>query len=842
MKFNFLLVPSVGILRKSFPFVPGSWLMLVCFAGLGSLTNAQADGMFVAPKFVWDKHKDINEPAQKAIIVYDAGCEDLILQVKYEGPVDEFGWLIPVPNRPTVQKGSMKCFYELSQYTQQHFEWGHQRSRTRTGAMTLGMDSAGAKPEPPVKVIETKTVGAYKIAVLSTKDAGALESWLATNHFYFPTNKTDVLDAYVKLHWYFIAVKVSLGQGLLGTISSKLKLASGELHPLQISFASDRCVYPLKISSVNGQPSEVQVYVLSPEPLLERVMLEKKLPTIYSNDLARAKESAERIEQMQIRQREMQRHLLGATTSGISTPSAEEEKTIQKISNTPLADTRDLPPFAKVTKADLPDCSKAISRLVDKSWWLTKQTWTFQPEEMRDLTFEPAISVFADWLGTKYGYFAVEGLAHFQTDAVPAILAALQNTNPVVRINAASIFNRHYGTVLDPRLTAAALTWLKDSEPEVRTAGISMSTEYRNWNPTNAELLVPMLRDPDRRVRHELAFALPRFRNDLEKYIPAFQQMLKDRDLDIRVSAVEMLERLSVPIPVEDLLPLFNTSTTPCRSALSRRRCITKMSPTMKSFLCCKIPTPLARMVALNIFSKNANKQSVELALPLLHDPDELVRLKAVQTLRELTGQNFGEDQADEWGKWWMTNKNQFISPFYTRAIRSYTRMIQDHPQNGRAYHDRGCFYYDTYQFTNALADFRKSCELGSDSQDYSYYRIWLIRARLGEKDAATQELATYLEHRNVGKSNDWPLKVGYFLTGQLSEADFLEAAADTKAKTDQEQHCEAYFYAGMKHLIESDKTTAADYFKKCLATNVKYFEEYQSAEAELRMLASLAK
>ena len=71
----------------------------------------------------------------------------------------------------------------------------------------------------------------------------------------------------------------------------------------------------------------------------------------------------------------------------------------------------------------------------------------------------------------------------------------------------------------------------------------------------------------------------------------------------------------------------------------------------------------MARMVALNIFSKNANKQSVELALPLLHDPDELVRLKAAQTLRELTGQNFSEDQADEWGKWWMTNKNQFV-PF----------------------------------------------------------------------------------------------------------------------------------------------------------------------------------
>ena len=97
---------------------------------------------------------------------------------------------------------------------------------------------------------------------------------------------------YVKQHWYFVAVKVNLARSL-GLFPTHQKLASGELHPLQISFASDRCVYPLKISSVNGQPSEVQVYVLSPEPLLERTMLEKKLPGIYSNDLARAKVRAQ---------------------------------------------------------------------------------------------------------------------------------------------------------------------------------------------------------------------------------------------------------------------------------------------------------------------------------------------------------------------------------------------------------------------------------------------------------------------------------------------------------------------------------------------------------------------
>ena len=209
-------------------------LLVPLLAALLTPAAALADGMFVVPKFVWDKHKDINEPTQKAILVFDAGREDLILQVKYEGPVDEFGWLIPVPTQPTVQKGSMKCFYELSQYTQRHFE--PPVYETRSKGMDLAPASAGAIPEPPVKVIEIKTVGDYEIAVLSTKDSGALAKWLDTNQFYFPADKTDVLDGYVKQQWYFIAVKINLKGSIPFLISRKL--ASGELNPLQISFAS----------------------------------------------------------------------------------------------------------------------------------------------------------------------------------------------------------------------------------------------------------------------------------------------------------------------------------------------------------------------------------------------------------------------------------------------------------------------------------------------------------------------------------------------------------------------------------------------------------------------------
>src|SRR6266853_2820465 len=93
-----------------------SLVSIILFALFGepALCPSLADGCFV---FKWDKKTDINEPTQKAIIVHDAGREDLLLQVKYEGPLEEFGWLIPVPNVPTVEKASMQAFYELSQLT-----------------------------------------------------------------------------------------------------------------------------------------------------------------------------------------------------------------------------------------------------------------------------------------------------------------------------------------------------------------------------------------------------------------------------------------------------------------------------------------------------------------------------------------------------------------------------------------------------------------------------------------------------------------------------------------------------------------------------------------------------
>ena len=166
-------------------------------------------------------------------------------------------------------------------------------------------------------------------------------------------------------------------------------------------------------------------------------------------------------------------------------------------------------------------------------------------------------------------------------------------------------------------------------------------------------------------------------------------------------------------------------------------------------------------------------------------------------------------------------------------AIADCTKGIALKPNLPEAYIQRGFIRYVSHDFTDALIDFHKALELGS-SDDYARLWLWLIRARLGETQAATTELQTYLAGRANGKLNDWPSKIGLYLAGQVPEPDLLAAAKNANQNKEAGQLCEAYFYAGSKNLFAGDKEVAKEYFHKSIATDQKGYTEYISAAAEI--------
>jgi len=184
----------------------------------------------------------IQETDQKAVIWHDGKTETLIISVNFSGDATDFAWIIPVPGKPEVSEGADELFTGLNQLTAPKV--------TSSGYKGVGMfgvsELSGSLPQ--VSVIETKKVDIYDVAVLTAENSTALQEWLESHGYEYPENRAYLLNSYINKGWYFVAAKVSTEA--LGYAGSQLK--TGHATPLKMSFATDKIVYPLKIS---GKPA-----------------------------------------------------------------------------------------------------------------------------------------------------------------------------------------------------------------------------------------------------------------------------------------------------------------------------------------------------------------------------------------------------------------------------------------------------------------------------------------------------------------------------------------------------------------------------------------------------------
>jgi len=709
---------------------------MVLASGLLTSNFALADGCFV---FKWNKRIDINEPTQKAIVAYDSGREDLLLQVKYEGPLEEFGWLIPVPSLPKVEKGSMEPFYELSQLTQRHFG-------TTRGMATLSASLDG-RGEEKVRVIEIKTVGAYEVAVLSAKDTGSLARWLQGHDYSLPEGKVDIIDDYIHRDWYFIAAKIDLKKGIgFKTVSGagakdseakarkaiKSKLSSGELHPLLISFDTPKCIFPLKISAIGGKPSEVSLYVLSAEPLLNKFIFDQASEALrlrYTEwEQAKPQNSKARIISMQnMRTLQLAWQMYASNPTNRTAPKAAgkrdwsredleamSKESLQDMPQEYLDDSiyaapEELLQCMKVTPDQIPQSIKGLPRLGKREWYLTKQVRTFAPMEMEDLDFPPATRILVNTLSKPVGGVAAQILSQFGSSAIPMLITASKSTNAIQRANAVRGFEQQR----DPRLVDPLLKLLKDESPQVRLHAVRAAAINRD--PQFTDPMIQMLRDPHPEVRQVvtgllsetespertpvylalLANADPNMRihalgvaasinrrEPSQAVLEATLKLLKDPNEDVQSAAVHALWKMNQEaIPRANVLPLLNSSRfdtivvamrlvegngllqrpLPEAEAAAREERLRarRLSSTEATVLATNRLSQI-RLASLKILERNGDEKAVELVLPLLRDPNSVVRNRAFATLQTISGENISENDPAKWEKWWADNKATF--------------------------------------------------------------------------------------------------------------------------------------------------------------------------------------
>ena len=218
---------------------------------------ASADGTFV-----WrNENADIREPEQKAIVLFDAGLEDLVLEVRYEGAPGDFGWIVPVPSTPRLRPDDARLFVVLSQATQEV----RAQYSDRTHRLTSTQCSTSQGPD--VTVIQRARVGIYDAAVLAARHGSGLQRWLRANGFRAPPNAGAIFEDYARRGWVFVALRITRARA---DSSAARTLASGTIQPVRFRFRTPEPVYPLRVSSLGSARENVLLYVVSRKPLIHR--------------------------------------------------------------------------------------------------------------------------------------------------------------------------------------------------------------------------------------------------------------------------------------------------------------------------------------------------------------------------------------------------------------------------------------------------------------------------------------------------------------------------------------------------------------------------------------------
>jgi hypothetical protein len=226
--------------------VGGSLLLLA--AGVGLVAAVRPPAAESACCYFAAKDKDILQPAQKAFLTWDAAekVETFTVQPKFEGNALDFGMVIPTPSKPKLDEMPRDFFKELAVFTilEPMDLSKYKQFKLATGGLIPR--SAPAPAKPTVKVVEAGIVGSLDYKIIVAERADDLYAWLKENKYSYSGDEAT-LDFYIKKKWFFTVMKIDAMQ-----MKKKADgTFDGEVTPTRFGFASEKLVYPLKITQIS---------------------------------------------------------------------------------------------------------------------------------------------------------------------------------------------------------------------------------------------------------------------------------------------------------------------------------------------------------------------------------------------------------------------------------------------------------------------------------------------------------------------------------------------------------------------------------------------------------------
>jgi hypothetical protein len=210
------------------------------------------------------KDKDVLQPAQKAFLTWDPAekVETFTVQPRFEGNAADFGMVIPTPARPKLHEMPRDFFKELAVFTilEPMDLSKYKRLFPASGAFAGRSGVVLEKHKRAVRVLEAGIVGSLDYKIVQADKADDLYDWLKDNRYSYAGDQ-KTLDLYIRKAWYFTVMKIDPAQMKKRGDGSY----TGEVTPTRFNFASDKLIYPLRITRISVRDhTEALFYVQAP--------------------------------------------------------------------------------------------------------------------------------------------------------------------------------------------------------------------------------------------------------------------------------------------------------------------------------------------------------------------------------------------------------------------------------------------------------------------------------------------------------------------------------------------------------------------------------------------------
>lgn len=252
---------------------------------LGLVYASWADGKV----FAYAVQSKVSTPDQRAMLSYANGVERLVIETSFMGEGTNFAWIVPLPSAPKIEPVSSSFFsslsvaYEPKLVTSVILWWPFLlllvaivglvtwsiRNRQVVGCVGMlvlaifagallvpnfvrARGSVSSTPSPSVLVLSREIVGIYDTALLKSADGELVADWLKANGYRVPAQAMSILGRYAAEGWVFAAARIHRDhQGA----------SPSRPHPLAFTFATERAVYPLRLTGVENEQCAIELYV-----------------------------------------------------------------------------------------------------------------------------------------------------------------------------------------------------------------------------------------------------------------------------------------------------------------------------------------------------------------------------------------------------------------------------------------------------------------------------------------------------------------------------------------------------------------------------------------------------